>query len=52
MVKVDRYGIEGIQIGEGFIPTDENGQLLINYLGPQKTFPHISISDILQRQGQ
>jgi len=47
MVKVDRYGIEGIQIGEGFIPTDENGQLLINYLGPQKTFPHISISDIL-----
>jgi adenylate cyclase len=47
MIKVDRYGVEGIQIGEGFIPTDESGQLLINYLGPEKTFPHISISDIL-----
>jgi adenylate cyclase len=47
MVKVAHYGVEGIQIGEGFIPTDESGQLLINYLGPPKTFPHISISDIL-----
>ena len=47
MVRVARYGVEGIQIGGGFIPTDESGQLLINYLGPPKTFPHISISDIL-----
>ncbi len=47
MVKVARYGVEGIQMGERFIPTDENGQLLINYLGPQKTFPYFSISDIL-----
>jgi adenylate cyclase len=34
-------------MGQRFIPTDETGQLLINYLGPPKTFPHISISDIL-----
>ena len=47
MVKVGRYGVEGIQIGDRFIPTDENGQLLINYLGPAKTFPHFSASDIL-----
>jgi adenylate cyclase len=47
MVKVARYGVEGIQMGERFIPTDENGQLLINYLGPRKTFPYFSISDIL-----
>ncbi len=38
MVKVARYGVEGIQLGERFIPTDENGELLINYLGPPKTF--------------
>ena len=47
MVKVAIYGVEGIQMGERFIPTDENGQMLINYLGPPKTFPHFSISDIL-----
>ena len=47
MVKVAEYGVEGIQMGDRFIPTDENGQLLINYLGPPKTFPHVSISDIL-----
>ncbi|MGH8064367.1 MAG: CHASE2 domain-containing protein [Candidatus Entotheonellia bacterium] len=47
-VKVGRYGVEGIQMGERFIPTDESGQLLINYLGPPKTFPHIPITDILR----
>jgi adenylate cyclase len=34
-VRVGRYGVEGIQMGERFVPTDESGQLLINYLGPQ-----------------
>jgi adenylate cyclase len=47
IVKVPRYGVAGIQMGAGFIPTDENGQMRINYLGPPKTFPHYSITDIL-----
>jgi len=47
MVKVAIYGIEGIQMGKTFIPTDEEGKLRINYLGPQKIFPHYSIGDIL-----
>jgi adenylate cyclase len=47
MVRVASYGVEGIQMGKRFIPTDENGQILINFLGPAKTFPHYSISDIL-----
>jgi adenylate cyclase len=47
IVQVPHYGVEGIQMGERFIPTDENGQLRINYLGPAKTFPHYSITDIL-----
>ncbi len=47
MVEVARYGAKGIKMGKRFIPTDENGQLLINYLGPQKTFQHVSITDIL-----
>lgn len=47
MVQVGRYGIEKVQMGDRFIPTDEMGQLLINYLGPAKTFPYFSISEIL-----
>ena len=50
VVKVARYGIEGIQMGERFIPTDEKGRMLINYLGPEKTLPHFSISDILAQK--
>jgi adenylate cyclase len=47
IVKVPHYGVAGIQMGGGFIPTDENGQMRINFLGPPKTFPHYSITDIL-----
>ena len=46
-VEVGSHGIEGIQIGERFVPTDEVGRLLINYLGGPKTFPHFSATDVL-----
>jgi adenylate cyclase len=49
-VKVEGCRIEGVQMEDRFIPTDESGQLLINYLGPQKTLPHVAISDILSGQ--
>lgn len=42
-----RYGAEGVRIGERLIPTDEAGQLLINYRGPAATFPTYSAADIL-----
>ncbi|MGV8057255.1 MAG: CHASE2 domain-containing protein [Smithellaceae bacterium] len=42
------YGAESIKIGDTIIPTDESGRLLVNYLGPAKTFPHYSVSDILK----
>jgi adenylate cyclase len=48
MVEAAAHGIEGIRIGPRFIPTDENGQMLINYLGPERTFPHYPITDILR----
>ena len=48
VVQVASYGIEGIRMGNLVIPTDENGHMLINYLGPEKTFPEYSITDILQ----
>ena len=46
-VDIGPHGIEGIEIGDRFLPTDEVGRLLINYLGPPKTFPHFSVTDVL-----
>jgi adenylate cyclase len=46
-VKIGPFGADGIQMGNRFIPTDETGRLLINYLGPAKTFPYFSITDVL-----
>lgn len=46
-VVVSDYGVMELQIGDLYIPTDELGFLLINYRGEEKTFPHISVTDIL-----
>ena len=47
VVKVADIGVEEIRMGDRSLPTDEKGRLLINYLGPEKTFPYYSISDII-----
>jgi adenylate cyclase len=47
MVRVGPSGVDGIQLGDLLVPTDQSGRLLINYLGPPQTFPHVSISEIL-----
>jgi adenylate cyclase len=49
-VYVGTHGVETIKIGKLSIPTDKYGQILINYRGPEKSFPHISIADILNEQ--
>ena len=38
-----------VQVGDTVIPTDVFGRMLINYRGPNKTFPMYSISDLLDR---
>ncbi len=38
-----------VQLGDRSIPIDEFGRMLINYRGPNGTFPMYSISDILDR---
>jgi len=43
-------GVEVIKLDTVEIPTDETGRMLINYMGPPKTFPHYSISDILHKR--
>jgi adenylate cyclase len=45
---ISEVGVETVRIGDLDIPTDESGRILVNFAGPPKTFPHYSISDILQ----
>ena len=47
MLRVGPYGVDGVQLGDRLVPTDESGRLLIDYLGPPKTFPYVSITDVL-----
>ena len=44
---IAEYGIDSVRLGDVEIPTDEAGRILINYLGPAGTFPHYSITDII-----
>jgi adenylate cyclase len=37
----------GIMLGSTFIPTDETGQLTVNFRGPDRTYPYLSAVDIL-----
>jgi adenylate cyclase len=39
VVRVGRYGIDGLQVGDQMVATDETGRLLIDYYGPPRTFP-------------
>ncbi len=47
VVRLGAYGVDEVQMGDRSIPTDESGKLLLNYLGPPMTFPHVSVGDIL-----
>ncbi len=47
LVVVADYGIEKIQFGDIAIPTDELGNIMINYRGDTKSFRHIPVTDIL-----
>jgi len=46
-LRVADYGVQEILLGDLAVPTDESGRILINYRGEAKTFPHLSITDIL-----
>ena len=48
VVNVVEYGVESVQLDKLRIPTDESGRMLVNYLGPGRTFPHYSVSDVIQ----
>ena len=48
ILHVAAHGIDGIGIGERFIPTDEYGRIPIHYYGPEKTIPTVPVAEILQ----
>ena len=56
-IQVSRQGqirprdILGIEVGSTFIPTDERGQLTVNFRGPDHTYPYLSAADILAGKG-
>ncbi|MEW6671520.1 MAG: adenylate/guanylate cyclase domain-containing protein [Thermodesulfobacteriota bacterium] len=47
-LQVSDYGIESLQVDRTSIPVDELGRVMINYRGGAKTFPHISVTDIIR----
>ena len=47
VLNLGEFGVEGIKIEKMEVPTDDTGRVLVNYLGPAKTFPHYSVSDIM-----
>jgi len=48
IVNYNELGIENIQLGDFFIPTDRYGRLLINFRGKERSYKYISAVDILE----
>jgi adenylate cyclase len=46
-LRIAEFGVQQMRLGSLVIPTNEEGRLLINYRGPQKTFPHYSATDVI-----
>lgn len=40
-------GVESVRLGATVLPVEEDGQLLLNYRGPGRTFRHVSAADVL-----
>jgi adenylate cyclase len=41
MIRFASFGVEAIRAGSTAVPVAENGEMLINYRGPGKTFRHV-----------
>ncbi len=51
IVETDENGlIRAIEVGKNYIETNSDSSILLNYKGPQATFPHYSIYDIIEKQ--
>ncbi len=41
---------EGVRLGDIAIPTDQKTRMLIDYLGPPGTIPHVSAADVIRKR--
>ena len=48
VLELESYGVAGIQWEGGWIPTSEEGFIIINYRGKARTFPYLSAVDVLR----
>ncbi len=46
----DQNGVRSLQVGKYHIPTNMNGELIINFSGPSHTLPYISAHRVLSGQ--
>ncbi|NOQ51286.1 MAG: CHASE2 domain-containing protein [Desulfuromonadaceae bacterium] len=44
----EKLGLLGVSIGERFVPTDDLGQMSVNFRGPWRTFNYLSASALLE----
>jgi len=49
-VVANKTGVESIKVGDMELAPDPEGAFLLNYKGPQKTFAHYSIADIIDHK--
>ncbi len=42
-----KKGLLGVELAGKFVPTNELGEMMINYRGPARTFPYVSAVDVL-----
>lgn len=48
VLETNSDGIEAIRLGGERIPLDRHGNLLVNFRGPHRTFPHLSAAAVLE----
>jgi adenylate cyclase len=51
-IRFAEFGVESVHFGSESIPVAEDGQMLINYRGPKKTFRYVSAADVLNQRIQ
>ena len=49
-IVLGKQRIEGLRLGAERVPTDEHGQLLVQFAGGRATFPTFSLADIADRR--
>jgi adenylate cyclase len=51
-VGAEKLELSAISLGDVRIPTDENGNIIVNYRGGNKTFPYYPVYDVLPFEGK